>query len=221
MTAAEDVGLEDIQRVVGGAIKARFNLRQQPNTKADNPASWQIRRITNRDSITTPVPVGDKLTLESPDLPEFIVYETSYQRYPLILTTGTIARAPGGTQYLSLQPVTVGEDGSESRQGQGSAEAAEVSIWIHLRTALEEQPKILFQRTESGAIITSDEIPKSLWKKAVARRPDIGVLFEDGEVRKELPAGLRGKGAKGKARKGKGALKREGSGEDSGSGSEE
>lgn len=67
---------------------------------------------------------------------------------------------------------------------------------------LEAHPKILFQRTEGGAIITSDEIPKSLWKKAVARRPEIGVLFEDGQVKKELPAGLRGKG-KGKARKGK------------------
>jgi hypothetical protein len=46
-------------------------------------------------------------------------------------------------------------------------------------------------------------------------------LFENGEVRKEVPANLRGKGAKGKARKRKGTVKQEGSGDDSGSASEE
>lgn len=55
-------------------------------------------------------------------------------------------------------------------------------------------------------------IEKSLWKKVVARRADIGVLFMDGEVRKEIPIGLRGKGAlKGKrgGGKGRGLVKKE------------
>ncbi|KAK0658073.1 hypothetical protein B0T16DRAFT_453476 [Cercophora newfieldiana] len=217
-----EADLEDIQRVIANASKPRFHLRQTSKDKAEEPSSYTIRRIpTNRESIAAPIPIGDKLTLSTPDLPEFLVYETSYQRYPLILTTGTIARAPGGTAYLSFTPVTVSEDGAESR-APSQGEAAEVSIWIHLRSALEASPDLLFQRTEGGAIITSDEIPKGLWKKAVARRPDIGLLFEDGEVKKELPAGLRGKG-KGKARKGKDGrgqgLKREGSEEESASGS--
>ncbi|KAK1752800.1 hypothetical protein QBC47DRAFT_389287 [Echria macrotheca] len=209
--------LDDIERVVANATKARFNLRQQKGSdaKKEDPAAWEIRRITNRDSITSPVPVGDKLTPSSEDLPEFIVYETSYQRYPLLVTQGAITKAPGGASYLSFQSVKATDE-------QPSTEAAEVSIWIHLKTALEAVPEITFQRTESGAIITSDEVPKDHWKKAVARRPDVGLLFEDGEVRKEVPAALRGKGARGKARKGKGAsLKRDGSGDDSGSASEE
>lgn len=85
--------------------------------------------------------------------------------------------------------------------------------------------KIEWYRSENGqAIVTSDEVPKALWKKVVARRPDIGVVFEDGEVRKDLPAGLRGKAAKGKGRKGdRNNLKRAGSGgeEESDSVSEE
>lgn len=48
--------------------------------------------------------------------------------------------------------------------------------------------------------MTANEVPKSLWKKAVARRPDVGLLFEDGEIRKEVPERLRGKGSKGKAK---------------------
>ncbi|KAK3364690.1 hypothetical protein B0T25DRAFT_71187 [Lasiosphaeria hispida] len=216
-----EADLEDVQRVAATS-KARFTLRQLADTadEAEDAESWEIRRVTtNRDSLTAavPVPVGEALTLESDNLPEFVVYETSYQRYPLLITVGAIARAPGGTPYLPFEAVTVAEDGTESRQA--ASETADVSIWIDLKAAIKEG--IDWQRTEAG-IITSDEVPKSLWKKAVARRPDIGVLFEDGEVRKEVPAGMRGKGAKGKARKGKGGvLKREGSGDDSGSASEE
>ncbi|KAK3328714.1 hypothetical protein B0H66DRAFT_539210 [Apodospora peruviana] len=223
--AALEVDLDDIQRVVANATKTRFSLRQTPETEADDPASWEIRRITNRDSISGPTPVGPAITIESGDLPDFIVYETSYQRYPLILSSGAITRAPTGTQYLSFQPVTVAGDGTESSRncftGSGS-ETAEVSIWIHLRSALYAEPKISWHRTDSGAIITADEVPKSLWKKALARRPDIGLLFEDGEVRKEIPASLRGRGAKGRGKKGdKASFKRDGSGDDSGSASEE
>ena len=72
--------------------------------------------------------------------------------------------------------------------------------------------KIVWQRGENGNIYTAGDatgaVPKTYWKKAVGRRPDIGVLFEDGEVRKEVPIGLRGKGVKGK----KGMMKGKGRG---------
>jgi hypothetical protein len=215
--------LEDIQRIVTSATKARFDLRQASDSdgKSEDPASWRISRITNKETVTTPVPIGDKLTAENPDLPEFAIYETSYQGYPLLLALGAITRAPGGAKYRTFVPVAVDEDGNETRQHPGTGEAAEVSIWIPLRAALQAEPEITWQRSDSGMIITADQVPKSLWKKVVARRPDIGLLFEDGQVRKEVPTNLRGKGAKGKARKGKGALKREGSEEDSGSASDE
>ena len=215
--------LEDIQRIVATATKTRFDLRETSKTegKPDDPASWQISRITNKETATSPVPVGDKLTGETPDLPEFAIYETSYQRYPLLLALGAITRAPGGSQYRTFVPVTVDGDGNESRQNPGTGDAAEVSIWIPLRAAVQAEPQITWQRSDSGMIVTADDVPKSLWQKAVARRPDLGTLFEDGQVRKDVPANLRGKGAKGKARKGKGALKREGSEDDSGSASEE
>jgi 2'-phosphotransferase len=64
-------------------------------------------------------------------------------------------------------------------------------------------------------------VSKKWWTKVVARRADIGVLYADGEVKKEVPVGLRGKGAKpkkgGKGR-GKGAVASAKA--DSGSGSE-
>ncbi|KAL2255548.1 hypothetical protein VTK26DRAFT_3145 [Humicola hyalothermophila] len=217
------VSFEDVRRIIASAPKPRFDLRQISNIegKFDDPTSWQISRITTRETTTSPVPVGDKLSTKTEGLPEFVIYETSYQRYPLLLALGAITRAPGGSQHQSFVPVFVDEDGNETRQNSGAGEPAEVSVWIHLRSALQAEPGITWHRSENGMIITADQVPKTLWKKAVARRPDIGVLFEDGEVRKEVPANLRGKGTKGRARKGKADLPRDGSGDDSGSASEE
>jgi hypothetical protein len=98
----------------------------------------------------------------------------------------------------------VEEDGTEVR----TPSDADVSIYIDLRAVLESNAKITWARSENGNILTTGDvtgtIEKKYWKRAVARRADIGVLFEDGEVRKEVPIGLRGKGVKGKRGGGKG-----------------
>jgi 2'-phosphotransferase len=162
---------------------------QQPQTLESKTASWQ------------PITAGTE------DLPEFIIHETSYPKYHLILASGSIKRA-GGQPYLSF---AVAQD----ENARPASSAADVSIWIHLRSALEARPEIVWQRTEAGSVVTADEVPASLWKRAVARRGDLGVLYEDGTVRKEVPVGLRGKGAK--AKKGKGVLKNKSADADDGS----
>lgn len=176
------------------------------------------------------VPVGDALTAETEGLPEFVVYETSYQRYPLLVTSGTISRPPGGASHLPFHPVTVDDEGAQKTHNNNnftaSDGAAEVSIWINLRQALQNHAdEIKWYRAENGTtILTASDVPRALWKKAVARRPDIGLLLEDGEVRKEIPSGLRGKGNKGKTKSGNAnqAVLKEGSEEDdSASGNDE
>jgi len=138
-----------------------------------------------------------------------IVYETSYANYPLILASGGIKRA-GGQAHLSFSPITISADGSEIK----AASDADVSIYLPLRLIMEANDKITWARAENGSIVTEGdakgEVSKKFWKKVVARRADIGVLYEDGEVRKEVPVGLRGKGVKAKKGgkgKGKGGLK--------------
>ncbi|KAK4172900.1 hypothetical protein QBC36DRAFT_246586 [Triangularia setosa] len=220
-----NTSLSDVQRIVSNTIKARFALRQATNTNSDDAAFWQISRIGGlTQKASELVPVGDKLTTEDSDLPEFVIYETSYQRYArLLLTPFGIFSAPGGADYSTFVPVSVGEAGNETRLGQ---EAAEVSIWIHLKTALQPEHNITWWKSGTGLIITSNCVPQSLWKKAVARRPDIGLLLENGEVKKEVPATLRGKATKSKGKGKKGdrpgaAFRRDGSSDDSGSASEE
>ncbi|KAK7989904.1 hypothetical protein PG989_010219 [Apiospora arundinis] len=178
------VDLEGVQQAAT-SIRARFTLRQKPDTDAERADSYQVRQNGKRSSIQAP----------------YAVYETTYQAYPLILAFGSIKRADGATH----SPFTVAKDGETTTPSR-----ADVSIWVHLPTALERAPEISWQFTTTGALVTSEEVPKSLWKQVVGRRPDVGLLLEDGEVRKEVPEYLRGKGGKGKAKKGKGMLRQEG-----------
>jgi len=98
----------------------------------------------------------------------------------------------------------VQEDGTENRPSGD----ADVYIYIDVKAVMSDTDSISWSRTESGNVVTEGDktgaILKKYWKKAVARRADIGVLFEHGEVRKEIPVGLRGKGVKGKRGGGKG-----------------
>jgi hypothetical protein len=200
------ITLNDIRRAASSS-KARFTLRQLPGSDAEKAESYEIRQDTKQDSAPQAPLVleGEPLQADSENLPEYIVYETTYQNYPLVVASGNIRRADGAS-HLSFLPVAAATATSR-------ASKADVSIWIPLRTAMEQAPELKWQFTTSGRIVTTaEEVPRDLWKKAVARRPDIGLLFEDGVVHKEIPEGLRGKGAKGKAKKGKGMLKHEGQG---------
>jgi 2'-phosphotransferase len=174
-----------------------YLIRLAPSAAPTSPTSASATKLT-------------PLSLTTEDLPDLIVYETSYANYPLILASGSIKRA-GGQAVLSFSPLTIASDGSEIK---AAASDADVSIYLPLRSLMEAQPKITWSRLENGQIVTEGdvkgEVSKKYWKKVVARRADIGVLYEDGEVRKEVPVGLRGKGVKAKKGgkgKGKGGLK--------------
>ncbi|KAI0390129.1 putative tRNA 2'-phosphotransferase 1 [Xylariaceae sp. FL0594] len=202
----KDLGitLHDIRHAATSS-KAQFTLRLKSEADPEKTESYEIRRESKRDSVprSPEVPEGEILKADSANLPEYVVYETTYQNYPLVVASGGIKRADGAT-HLSFLPVA--GTATPSRPSK-----ADVTIWIHLRSVLEQAPQIQWQFTTSSRIMTAaDEIPRVLWKKAVARRPDIGLLFEDGVVHKEIPEILRGKGAKGKAKRGKGVLKQEG-----------
>lgn len=205
--SALGVTLTELQELVASssASKTRqLSIRQLPDSDPADPSSYEIRRSPKvptgsqqAQALQSSSATWQRITAETEDLPEFIVHETSYPKYHLILTSGGIKRA-GGQPYLSFSVA----------DHEATSSSADVSIWIHLRSALEAKPDMVWRRTESGAVVTADEVPKSLWKRAVARRGDLGVLYEDGEVRREIPVGLRGKGAK--AKKGKGVLKSRG-----------
>lgn len=192
--------LADVRRIVAAMSKARFELtKPSATTAAGAPSAYKIRILrAKRNSLQAPLEVeAEPITSETPDLPEFVVYETTYQAYPLIITSGAIQRAAGAAQ-LAFVPMVSSDDAVENR-----ANKADISIWVNLREAMAADPAIKWQRTVGGAqaFATTSEVPRALWTKVVARRPDIGVLFENGETRGEVPEALRRKGTKGSAKK--------------------
>lgn len=212
---------------MAASAKAKYLLKSESTTSTD-PSDYELRlkpSSTRPDSPTSSKAAEHTpLTADSPDLPALIVYETSYANYPLILASGGIKRA-GGQANLIFSTIQVLEDGTEVRPASDS----DVYIYLDLKSVLKANDKISWAKTETGSIVTSGDavgvVSKDLWKKVVARRADIGVLFEDGEVRKEVPIGLRGKGVKpgkrgGGKGKGKGLKDLKRSSEDEGSASD-
>jgi len=202
------VTFPELQALIASpASKSRFALKLNPSSDAEeaDESDYLISLTPSQTTPPTPTTTATKLTpltITTEDLPDLIVYETSYANYPLILASGGIKRA-GGQAYLQFASIKVNEDGSEVR----ASSDADVSIYIDLRSVMESNDTITWSRNEKGDVVTEGDvngtIEKKFWKKAVGRRADIGVLFENGEVRKEVPIGLRGKGVKGKRGGGK------------------
>ncbi|CAD6444642.1 a642a292-3175-456f-97de-28e446111fea-CDS [Sclerotinia trifoliorum] len=191
------------------SAKARFTLKSISSfeTESDSPSDYLIRLNTPSTPTTITssnisIPSLEFVTISSADLPDFVVYETSYANYPLILASGGIRKA-GGQSYLSFASIFISADATETRTRiSSSKDDADVSIYISLKTTMESDPQIKWYRNGNGGILSEGDengyIGKSVWKKVIARRADIGVLFEDGVVKKEVPVGLGGKGVKGK-----------------------
>lgn len=220
--SALEVTLTELQTMINShTSKSKFTIKRDPTSSPETTeaSDFYVRltpaapKDTASQTSATSGPSAPKLTpltADSENLPDLVVYETSYANYPLILAAGSIKRA-GGQAHLSFSSITVDEEGSEVRTPASSSSSGEVSIYIDLPAMLASS-KIAWQLTENGNVVTEGDadgsIPRKFWKKAVARRPDIGVLYEDGEIRKEIPVGLRGKGQKGKRGGAKGKASR-------------
>jgi len=223
---ALQVTFPELQALVASpASKPRFSLKIDPSAKPDTTdASDFLIRANQTHNAPTSVPSTPKatpITAIAEDLPDLIVYETSYANYPLILASGGIKRA-GGQAQLQFASIKVQEDGTEVRPSSD----ADVSIYIDLRAVMEANDNIKWSTLGENVITEGDatgSIDKKYWKKAVATRKDIGILFENGEVRKEVPIGLRGKGVKSKKGgkgKGRGLKEMKARSEDEGTGSD-
>ncbi|TGO37154.1 hypothetical protein BHYA_0104g00110 [Botrytis hyacinthi] len=204
-----DLSLLELQNIIQSPAKSRFTIRSisSSENESESPSNYLIRLDTSSTPTTTISTNLSSISLQllttsTVDLPDLVVYETSYANYPLILASGGIKKA-GGQAHLAFSSIFVSSDGTETRTcSSTSKDDADVSIYISLKSALESHPEIKWYKNGSGGILSegNDEgvVSKNVWKKVIARRADIGVLFENGVVKKEVPVGLRGKGVKGK-----------------------
>ncbi|KAF7898286.1 hypothetical protein EAF00_004732 [Botryotinia globosa] len=204
-----DLSLLELRNIIQSPAKSRFTIKSifSSENESESPSNYLIRL----DTSSTPTTITSTnissislqlLTTSTVDLPDLVVYETSYANYPLIFASGGIKKA-GGQAYLAFSSIFVSFDGTETRTSSStSKDDADIYIYISLKSALESHPEIKWYKNGNGGILSegNDEgvVSKHVWKKVVARRADIGILFENGVVKKEVPVGLRGKGVKGK-----------------------
>ncbi|KAF7929686.1 hypothetical protein BELL_0055g00080 [Botrytis elliptica] len=205
-----DLNLLELQNIIQSpSAKSRFTIKSiiSSESESESPSNYLIRLNTSSTPTTTTSTNLSSISLQlltasTVDLPDLVVYETSYANYPLILASGGIKKA-GGQAHLAFSSIFVSSDGTEARTSSStSKDDADVSIYISLKSTLESHLEIKWYKTGNGGILSEGDdegvISKNVWKKVIARRADIGVLFENGVVKKEVPVGLRGKGVKGK-----------------------
>jgi len=190
------VKFSELQALVENNISARqkfsLNPREEASSNSSDPSDWLLGATKASSSSLKKKDVEimanlESITLESENIPEVVVFQTTYSAYPLILATGSLENGSGGT-YIHCSAEVSGE--------------AEVLIYIDVRKALEEDASMLWFRGEGKASIVTEggknkTVPKAFWKKVVGRKNEVGLLWEDGEEVKEVPVGLRGKKAAG------------------------
>ncbi|KAF7952110.1 uncharacterized protein EAE97_001607 [Botrytis byssoidea] len=204
-----DLSLLELRNIIQSPAKSLFTIRSisSSENESESPSNYIIRLETSSTPTTTTSTNISSISLQllttsTVDLPDLIVYETSYANYPLILASGGIKKA-GGQAHLAFSSIFVSSDGTETRTSSStSKDDADISIYVSLKSTLESHPEIKWYKNGNRGILSegNDEgvVSKNVWKKVIARRADIGVLFENGVVKKEVPVGLRGKGIKGK-----------------------
>lgn len=172
--------LSDLQALLANNPRHKFSLKQKPS--AEDPelaSSWLVRASSGIAS-----PTGTKLSLTSESLPELIIYSTSYATYGHIIASGELRNMGGGNvSFATSLP-----DESDSK--------AEVIFYIDLRAALSSKTKLEWYLNENETAVTVAEgksVPKEFWMKVVGRKGDVGLLWEEGEVVRDVPMGVRGK----------------------------
>lgn len=177
--------LDDLQALLQDNPRSRFELRLKSTSTVVNPqlaSSWLIRSTSNL-AILSKIS-GTPLSQDTESLPTFAIYATSYANYARILTQGILLNTSGSNLTLDTQPPHDNDS------------TAEVLFYVDLYAALHSGSGLTWYLDENELqLIVADRkgVEKEFWKKIVGRKGDVGVLWEEGHVVKNVPLGLRGK----------------------------
>jgi 2'-phosphotransferase len=230
------VSFEELKSVVAGNDKQRFSLILNPeyNTQPGedelpapdndnpsgrgrvpqpqlpldaNPSAWLIRANQGHSIVLDSSSLLQPLTLNSPSLPEVVLHGTFYGAWGAILSGGGMSKM--GRNHMHF---AAGVPGQDAGVISGMRADAQILIYIDIRRALDAG--LPFWLSDNGVILTEGDnegmLSLEFFVKVVDRKRDV-VLWEDGEVVNELPAGLRNQApprGKGKQRQARGEKSR-------------
>lgn len=190
------------------AMKPNPNLKTPPDPSSDDPSDWVIRANQGHSIAMDPAALLLPITIDAGNVPDIVVHGTYWAFYEAIIESGGLKRMTRNHIHFSA-----GLPESKGGVISGMRGDAEVLIYIDIKKSLEDG--VLWWISENGVILTdgdkSEVLSTKYFQKVVGRKDDVGVLWENGEKKAELPEAFRGrKPPIGKGPRGAGGGKRGG-----------
>lgn len=183
--------------------KKRFTLKPNPQTNPSlstdsiSTADYLIRANQGHSIKVEAASLFTPLTIANGNVPEKVVHGTYFAFWPAIVESGGLK--PMNRGHIHCADKTL-EEGAVS----GMRRDAELMIEIDILASLKEG--VTWWKSDNGVILTDGGeggvLSTRFFKLVASRKVDVGVLWEDGEKKADLPAGLKisvpiGKGGRG------------------------
>jgi 2'-phosphotransferase len=205
----------DIQTAVTDNAKQRFTMKPNPDLKtppdpsSEDPSDWVIRANQGHSIAMDSASLLKPITLEAGNVPDVVVHGTYFAFYEAIVDSG-------GLKKMNRNHIHFSTGLPEDKGGviSGMRNDAEILIYVDIRKSLQDG-EVRWWISDNGVVLTEGDesgvLSTRYWEKVVGRRDDLGVLWEAGEKKAELPERFRGrKPPMGKGPRGQGGGKRGG-----------
>ncbi|KAG6121358.1 hypothetical protein E4U14_001994 [Claviceps sp. LM454 group G7] len=206
-----NVSLTEIKAIVETNAKQRFALKPKSPISEDSssPRDYLIRANQGHSLAVDPAAMFTPINLGDADFPARVIHGTYYAFWDAILTSGGLKPMNRGHIHCSDKTL---EEGALS----GMRKDAELLIEIDLEKSLGEG--IAWWRSQNGVILTDGGeggvLNTRFFKCVKGRAKGVGVLWEEGVKKADLPAGLKMAVPMGKANGGRRGKRGGGDGRD-------
>ncbi|KND94827.1 tRNA 2'-phosphotransferase 1 [Tolypocladium ophioglossoides CBS 100239] len=201
------VALADVQAIVANNDKQRFSLKPNPETNPSgsttttNAGDYLIRANQGHSIKIESSSLLEPITLAAANIPPRVLHGTYFVFWPAIVESGGLR--PMGRNHVHCSAGEPGEGGVVS----GMRGDAELVVEIDVEASLREGG-VAWWRSDNGVVLTEGGehgvLSMRFFKRVTGRKVDVGVLWEDGEKKADLPEGIKGKIPQGKGPRGGG-----------------
>ena len=192
-----NVTLADVQAIVANNDKQRFSLKPNPESNpsgsSDSASAGDYRIRANQGhsiKVVESASLLEPITLAAGNIPPRVLHGTYFAFWPAIVASGGLRAM--GRNHVHCSSGEPGESGVLS----GMRGDAELVVELDVEASLREGA-ISWWRSDNGVVLTEGGedgvVSTRFFKKVTGRKVDVGVLWEDGEKKADLPAGIKGK----------------------------
>ncbi|KAG6254614.1 hypothetical protein E4U23_005908 [Claviceps purpurea] len=183
-----NVSLTEIKSIVETNAKQRFALKPKSPVSEDSSSArdYLIRANQGHSLAVDPAAMFTPINVGDADFPARVIHGTYFAFWDAILTSGGLKPMNRGHIHCSDKTL---EEGALS----GMRKDAELLIEIDLERSLGEG--IAWWRSQNGVILTDGGeggvLDARFFKSVRGRVKGVGVLWEEGVKKADLPAGLK------------------------------